>query len=164
MRKNLISRPATAKQLLRYKEHLLDRSYMSEVHRGVSRVKANAEVFTPDHIVQELVGRVGIDYVCDPTNRIIDPACGDGQFLAYILYCRLKAGVPLREALATIYGIENEADNVMKCRERLRCGHSNKEVIEIVNLNIAEADSRAYHMRFDGTYSRKKPKQTTFGF
>ena len=123
MSKNLISRPTAAKRLLKYKEHLLDRSYMSEVQRGASRVKANAEVFTPDYIVQELVGRVGLDYVRDPSNRIIDPACGDGQFLAYILYCRLEAGVPLRDALATLYGIENEADNVMKCRERLRCGH-----------------------------------------
>ena len=159
--KGPITTPATVKWLRQYRVHLLEREYMSGVKRDRARIKATAEVFTPDEMVRQLVFRHGKDDVSDPEKRIIDSACGDGQFLAYILYCRLEAEVPLLDALKTLYGIEKMADNVMMCRQRLNCGHGNGSVFEVINRNTVHADALTYHMRFDGS---SPSDQSSFGF
>ena len=159
--KGPITTPATGKWLRQYQVHLLEREYMSGVERDRARIKATAEVFTPDEMVRQLVLRLGEDDVSDPEKRIIDSACGDGQFLAYILYCRLEAGVPLLDALKTLYGVEKMADNVMMCRQCLNCGHGSGKVIKVINRNIVHADALTYHMRFDGS---PPSDQTSFGF
>ena len=160
-----VTDPAVGNWLETYKSHLLGREYMSGIERDAARIKATAEVFTPNEMVKKLVQRVGEGDVKDPKKRIIDPTCGDGQFLAYILYCRLKAKVPLLTALETLYGIEKEPDNVEMCRKRLSCGHDDhKDVARILNHNIFEGDALEYHMRFDGTEIPKKLKQDSFGF
>lgn len=143
---------ATKELLEKYRSHLLDREYMSGIERDAARVKATAEIFTPDDMVKELVKKAGLRRINNPKRHIIDPACGDGQFLAYILYRRLRAGISLQDALRTLYGIEKERDNHKMCQERLRCGYDDHEgVIKIVNRNIVRADATTYHMRFDGT-------------
>ena len=161
-----VTEPAVGEWLEKYRSHLLDREYMSGVERGAVRIKATAEVFTPYFMVESLVQKVGEDKVGDPEKQIIDPTCGDGQFLAYILYCRLKAGVPLLSALDTLYGIEKENDNHKMCQARLRCGHDDPkgEVFKTVDRNIVRANALTYHMRFDGSRRPRKPKQGTFGF
>lgn len=144
--------PASKDQLKIYKAHLLKRAYMSGVDRDHARIKATAEVFTPNKIVKKLVKKVGIDDIRDPTKLIIDASCGDGQFLSYILWRRLKAAVPLQDALRTIYGIERMPDNHSMCQKRLRCGHEDdEEVRKIIDLNIVCANARTYHMLFDGS-------------
>ena len=165
MRNGPIIKPARGVWLENYRRHLLEREYMSGVERDYARIKATAEVFTPDDMVKILVKRVGMEIIRDPEKRIIDPTCGDGQFLAYILYCRLKAEIPLLTALKTLYGVEHEPDNVKMCRKRLCCGQEDsKRVMEIVSRNIVEGDTLSYHMRFDGSRAKKKEKQETFGF
>lgn len=144
--------PATGKWLRRYKKHLLGLEYMSGIERDKARVKATAEVFTPDFMVRKLVMKMGLRGLNNPKKRVLDPACGDGQFLAYILYRRLKKGVPLLEALETLHGIEIMEDNANKCRERLRCGHDkDSRVGKLVAKNIVTEDALKYHMRFDDT-------------
>ena len=165
MNKGPVIEPATGKWLRKYKKHLLSREYMSGIERDQARVKATSEVFTPDFMVKILVRKMGVRGLNNPKKRVIDPACGDGQFLAYILYRRLKKGVPLLEALETIHGIELMKDNADMCRRRLRCGHDeDSEVGEIVARNIFTGNALDYHMRFDGTPIPRKPKQRSFGF
>lgn len=160
-----VTEPATGEWLERYRIHLLDRAYMSGIERDVVRVKATAEVFTPDELVAELVKKTGLRRINNPKKRIIDPTCGDGQFLAYILYCRLRARVPLLIALDTLYGIEKQKDNYELCKERLRCGHDDPsgDVFKTVERNIVKANARTYHMRFDGSRPPRKPKQMKLG-
>ena len=150
---NPVTTPATGTRRLEiYRRHLLDREYMSGIERDVARVKATAEVFTPDKMVLTLVERTGLKTICDPEKRILDPACGDGQFLAHILYLRLEAGVPPLTALRTLHGIDIMRDNVELCRDRLMCGHEdNTQFRTMVERNIVCADAREYHMRFDGS-------------
>lgn len=152
MTKDPTKEASSKEQIRRYKRHLIGRVYMSGVERDAARVKANAEIFTPKKLVRKLAKKVGLKDIQNPKKRIIDTSCGDGQFLAYILYRRLKAGVPLQDALRTIYGIEKVEDNVNMCKERLLCGHGgNKRVRDIVDRNIVCADALTYHRRFDGT-------------
>ena len=94
------------------------------------RVQKHAEVFTAEREVN-----VMLDLVKQETERIesrfLEPACGDGNFLAEIL--RSKLAVVHKNyrrkpsdyekysllALSSIYGVELLEDNTLACRERL---------------------------------------------
>lgn len=107
------------------------------------RVQQHGEVFTSPREVNAM-----LDLVKHETERIdsrfLEPACGDGNFLAEILRRKLavcRAYVEQQKntqleyekniilAVSSIYGIELLADNTQTCRERL--------------LHIAEAEYRA---------------------
>ena len=97
------------------------------------RVQQHGEVFTNEREVNAM-----LNLVKHETERIdsrfLEPACGDGNFLAEILRRKLRVCRNLVEqrkntqleyekntvlAVSSIYGIELLADNAMTCRERL---------------------------------------------
>lgn len=131
-------------------KHLFDREYMSGVERENTRVKATGEVFTPTPLVEEILDKMDPELFKDPTKTFLDPSCGDGQFLASVLYRKLQNGIDFETALSTIYGVDLMQDNVNLCRERLLCGF--EEYRHIVAQNIVCADGLRYHYRFDNTH------------
>ncbi|MDA9993382.1 N-6 DNA methylase [bacterium] len=132
-------------------KHLFDREYMSGVERENNRVKATGEVFTPTHIVEQMLDDMVQELFHDPTKTFIDPSgCGDGQFLASVLYRKLQNGIDFETALRTIYGVDLMQDNVNLCRERLLCGR--EDLRHIVEKNIVCADGLRYHYRFDDSH------------
>jgi len=130
-------------------KHLFDRTYMSGIEREQTRVKATGEVFTPTVLVEEILDKIEQELFNDVTKTFLDPSCGDGQFLASVLYRKLENGIDFEQALSTIYGVDLMQDNVELCRERLLCGRD--DLRHIVELNIVCADALTYHHRFDGT-------------
>ena len=130
-------------------KHLFDRTYMSGIEREQTRVKATGEVFTPTVLVEEILDKIEQELFNDVTKTFLDPSCGDGQFLASVLYRKLENGIDFEQALSTIYGVDLMPDNVELCRERLLCGR--EDLKHIVELNIVCADALTYHYRFDGT-------------
>lgn len=96
------------------------------------RVAAHGEVFTAEREVKAMC-----DLVADECQRIdsrfLEPACGDGNFLAEVLSrklasCQKKYGAPLLRpdyerasvnAVMSMYGVELLQDNAQACRERL---------------------------------------------
>lgn len=106
---------------------------MKEVKEQVKsreRVVNHGEVFTHEREVNAM-----LDLVKDETDRIdsrfLEPACGDGNFLAEILNRKLKRvnkqyGKVLFDyerfsilVLMNIYGVDILADNVEDCKNRL---------------------------------------------
>lgn len=95
-----------------------------------ARVQEHGEVFTAEREVKAMC-----DLVKDETyridSRILEPACGDGNFLTEILTRKLETvrkrytKVPAEWekysllALSSLYGIDIMQDNVESCRERL---------------------------------------------
>lgn len=141
----------TLKQMLsKIYSHLFDRTYMSGVEREKTRVKATGEVFTPTPLVEEILDKMDQESFNDPTKTFLDPSCGDGQFLASVLYRKLENGIDFETALSTIYGVDLMQDNVELCRERLLCGR--EDLRHIVEQNIVCADALRYHYRFDGSH------------
>jgi len=133
-------------------KHIRDRSYMSGIEREENRVKATGEVFTPTWFVQEILDNLEThdeSLFKDPTEAILDPSCGDGQFLGEALIRKIENGIDFETALSTIYGVELMEDNVELCRDRLLCGR--EDLRHIVEQNIVCADALRYHYRFDGT-------------
>lgn len=103
---------------------------MKKQIKSRQRVADHGEVYTNSREVKAMC-----DLVSDECNRIdsrfLEPACGDGNFLAEIL-CRKLAVVKKKYkksvidyeknsllAVSSIYGVDILADNVAACRERL---------------------------------------------
>jgi hypothetical protein len=123
---------------------------MSGIEREKIRVKATGEVFTPTPLVEEILDNLNSDSFKDTQKNFLDNSCGDGQFLASVLYRKLKNGINFEQALSTIYGVDLMQDNVDLCRERLLCGR--EDLRHIVEQNIVCADALRYHYRFDGSH------------
>lgn len=136
-------------------KHLFDREYMSGVERERNRVKATGEVFTPTPLVEQILDHMPKKEFKDKNKTFLDPSCGDGQFLASVLYRKLQNGIDFETALSTIYGVDLMEDNVKLCQERLLCGR--EDLRHIVEKNIVCADGVRYHYRFDGSYLYDDP-------
>src|SRR5688572_22957652 len=98
--------------------------------KSKQRVADHGEVFTSEREVNAM-----LDLVKDETTRIesqfLEPACGNGNFLAEVLKRKLAVVENLYEnnqaeyeqqailAISSIYGIDILTDNAAECRERL---------------------------------------------
>jgi len=130
------------------------------------RVIDHGEVFTPPALVNDMLSLVA--HECERVDsRFLEPACGNGNFLAEVLRRRLAMVDRRHKArtqwepnallgLACLYGIELLWDNVSECRERLftlfkdhytaRYGaHAKRECLAaaryIVGCNILNGDA-----------------------
>ena len=98
--------------------------------KSKERIRDHGEVFTAEREVKAMC-----DLVKDETERIdsrfLEPACGDGNFLAEILTRKLavvrkkygKSHLDYEKnavlAASSIYGVDILIDNVIACRERM---------------------------------------------
>lgn len=98
--------------------------------KSKDRVREHGEVFTAEREVKAMC-----DLVKDETERIdsrfLEPACGDGNFLAEILTRKLevvkrkykKSTLDYEKnavlAISSVYGVDIMQDNVLACRDRL---------------------------------------------
>lgn len=97
--------------------------YMSGVDRMSERVKKTGEVFTPTKTAIDLIKEIPI-YEFGPGKSVLDPACGDGQFLVPVKYLKMiYFGMSEEDALNDIYGVDIMRDNVDMCKMRLGGGH-----------------------------------------
>lgn len=103
---------------------------MKKQIKSRQRVAEHGEVYTAEREVKAMC-----DLVSDECSRIdsrfLEPACGDGNFLAEILSRKLaavkkkykKSATDYEKnallAVSSIYGVDILADNVAACRERL---------------------------------------------
>lgn len=109
---------------------------MTKQIKSKARVADHGEVFTAEREVNAM-----LDLVKQETERVdsrfLEPACGDGNFVAEILRRKLVAAkrraIPPRKkkplplefekqsviAVASIYGVDLMMDNVIACRQRL---------------------------------------------
>lgn len=99
-----------------------EHDYMQGVERTVERVRATGEIFTPTELVVEMLRRIPLERFA-PGQTVLDPACGDGQFLVAakwtkVFFHEMDEG----DALDDIYGIDIMRDNVELCRRRLGGG------------------------------------------
>ena len=112
--------------------------------KSKERVRDHGEVFTAEREVKAMC-----DLVKDETERIdsrfLEPACGDGNFLAEILTRKLvvvrkkygKSPLDYEKnavlAASSIYGVDILQDNVIACRERMFCRTSQKAETALFN-------------------------------
>jgi hypothetical protein len=101
---------------------LAEHDYMAGVERTVERVRATGEIFTPSKLVIEMLQYVDLDLFA-PGKTVLDPACGDGQFLVAAKWVKVYHYCMSEEdALRDLYGVDIMRDNVDLCRRRLGGG------------------------------------------
>lgn len=103
-----------------------------QVVKSRHRVKVYGEVFTPRHMVNQMLDLVGEDLETGPDfidKTFLEPAAGDGNFLVAILHRKLRAiekRLPREDwpdaslfAVASIYGIELLEDNHREAKDAM---------------------------------------------
>ena len=121
--------------------------------KSKKRVRDHGEVFTAEQEVKAMC-----DLVKDETERIdsrfLEPACGDGNFLAEILTRKLtvvrkkygKSHLDYEKnavlAASSIYGVDILIDNVIACRERM-FGIWNKEYTAVCKKDCSDETREA---------------------
>ena len=116
------------------------------------KVKKFGEVFTPEKTVREMCDMLQAENddqdVFAPEMTFLEPACGDGAFVAEILRRKFDMCKRRRDytvALESVYGFEIQADNVEKCIQNLTvlcCQYfkPTKAEMEIINDHIIQCD------------------------
>ena len=106
--------------------------HQSSQIKSRKRVADHGEVFTAEREVNAMCDLVASECL-RPDSRFLEPACGDGNFLAVILRRKLselrrKYKKSPRDyekqaivAIGSLYGVDIMNDNVLACRERLFC-------------------------------------------
>ena len=110
------------------------------IERSRERIIKNGEVFTPECIIEQMVANVPQEDWSNPTKTFLDPTCGNGQILCYILKRRLEAGVRKKDAISTLFGIELMSDNVEMARSRLERLLGTDQYNSIIEHNIVCSD------------------------
>lgn len=90
--------------------------------KSKTRVKEFAEVFTPNFIVRDMCDLIPAEIWENIESTFLEPSCGNGNFIVEILkrkYSRCKTPKDGLKALASVVGIDIQADNCDECRERL---------------------------------------------
>ena len=104
------------------RDKINDHAYMSSIDRDKQRIQSTAEIFTPTDLVIEMLNNIEIDRL-GAGKTILDPACGDGQFLTAIKWVKVYIhNMTEFDALQDIYGIDIMRDNVDLCKKRLGGG------------------------------------------
>ena len=134
------------------------------------RIIDHGEVFTPPGLVNDMLDLVA--HECERIDsRFLEPACGDGNFLAEVLRRKLvtvdkkngrNSDKWVRDAIlsvSSLYGIDLLADNVGVCRDRLLkivvdtyhtrhksnlSGEAGHAVAFIVSRNIVQGDALSF--------------------
>jgi hypothetical protein len=131
------------------------REYMTGVDRS-NRSYKTQEVYTPDNMVDLMLNEIQehkeINSVC------LDRAVGDGQFAAKVLIAkighRISHGMDIHDAFVSsldeIFGVDIEKENVELCRQRLLCGCTDEEVINLVKRRIIVGDCLNPNKRVKG--------------
>jgi hypothetical protein len=103
-----------------------------------ARKKQYGEIFTPPDLVNEMLDKIP-GFERNPDKKtVMDPACGNGNFLIEALDRKLKTGCKPSLCLATIFGMDILPDNVLACRQRLLevAGSCDPISLIIVSRNI----------------------------
>ena len=104
------------------KDKINDHAYMSSIDRDKQRIQSTAEIFTPTDLVIEMLNNIDINRL-GAGKTILDPACGDGQFLTATKWVKVYIHqMTEEEALEDIYGVDIMRDNVDLCKKRLGGG------------------------------------------
>lgn len=87
------------------------------------RHSVTQEDFTPENVVESLFNNIPETVFTDFTKTVLDPACGSGNILNYVLTQRLQhTNTPEQaiDALSTLYGVELMQDNVDEHKNIIR--------------------------------------------
>lgn len=134
-----------------------------------ARVKKTAEVFTPYFLVNEILNKLSelSPETWNEGKTFLDPACGNGNFLIFVLWRKISIGHNPLNALKTVYGVDIMRDNIRECRLRLLKVISlfedvTEEHIKVIFKNIVFLNTKKYpkgSLEYDFSFSNSPKKE-----
>lgn len=102
---------------------------MTKQIKTKQRVKDFGEVFTNEREVKAMCDLISNETWDNIASTFLEPACGNGNFLVEIYRRKLERCQTEKDglkALASIVGIDIQADNVQESRQRLKAMYRDK--------------------------------------
>ena len=102
------------------------------------RVKLYGEVFTPIELVDKILDSIPEGKVEDNNASIIDPACGNGNFLLRVIDRRYQSSGDLESSIKNVFGVDIQEDNIEELKHRIRelYGEEYQTVANLVDRNF----------------------------
>ena len=99
------------------------------------KISNTNEYFTPFSLIRLMCSKISEEKWNDPNSEFLEPSMGNGNFIVYIVYNKIKHGSTWEQALSHTWGVELMEDNVKETHER---------VIKLLhNMNIKFDESKA---------------------
>ena len=93
------------------------------------------EYFTPFSLIRIMCSKISEEKWNDPNSEFLEPSFGNGNFIVYIIYNKIKHGSTWEQALSHTWGVELLESNVKETHDR---------VIKLLhNMNIKFDESKA---------------------
>ena len=93
------------------------------------------EFFTNYVLVKKMCDKISPEKWNDPNANFLEPSAGNGQFVVYIIYNKIKHGSTWEQALTHTWSVDLMEDNVKETHDR---------VIKLLhNMNIKFDESKA---------------------
>ena len=136
---------------------------MVKLTKSKERVSEFGEVFTPEHIVKNMIALIPDDKWKDSSCIVLEPTCGNGNFIVEIIQKKIDSGLSTYNALNTTFGMDIMDDNIQECIDRVLRRFvigkvSTKEykllTCVVINNIFTVADSLVYIQ--DGSWESKK--------
>ena len=126
--------------------------------RKVSQEKLQGKVYTPKWVVEKILNE--IDYKGDNVigKTIVDPACGDGQFLAAVVERIMSKSNPeeLASNLQHVHGWDIDGVAISACKERL--DQLIPEPLRPFSWNISRSNPLQTYVETASVWSQGNPK------
>lgn len=126
------------------------------------------EVFTPFHLVQDMLDMISKEQWGDPTQVFFEPSCGDGNFIEQIIRKRIDAlniqniDERIETILKTLCGVEIQKDNYEKTKERIKTTikeFTNKTFEDLIDKAIHNEDFFVFMEKYKQNKKEKEIKE-----
>jgi hypothetical protein len=109
---------------------------MASLVKSKERVSEHGEVFTPSHIVLDMIALIPDSVWSDKSHVCLEPTCGNGNFVVEIIKKKISCGLTVEEACNTTFGMDIQADNILECRHRILevCKQYETDSVKFFNL------------------------------
>lgn len=133
--------------------------------KSQDRIDQFGECFTPPRIVNQMLDRIPLQDWKDPSKKICDPSCGNGNFLVEVLRRKIENGSTPLQATNTTFGIDVMKDNIIEAHKRLldivkehAYGKTLRACADNIVKNIRCADALKYDFEFKEFKNSEKHK------
>ena len=87
------------------------------------KISNTNEYFTPFSLVQYMSNKISEEKWNDPNSEFLEPSFGNGNFIVYIIYNKIKHGSTWEQALSHTWGVELLESNVKETHGRSPGSH-----------------------------------------
>ena len=101
------------------------------------------EFYTPYSIVKKMCDKISEADWSNPEKTFMEPSFGNGQFVIFIIYNRIRHGVSWKDTLSKLYGVELMPDNVRETKDRIislltemKIPFDKEEALKIMDHNL----------------------------